>query len=71
MFLRLREEVDDIIGTRSEITADDLNKLRYTGCVYKETLRLWPPIPEIARQVNCEFFANGIKLPLKSWVQVY
>ena len=38
--------------------------------MYKETLRLWPPIPEIARLVKHEIKINGHKIPEDSWLQV-
>lgn len=41
VFARLREEADRVIGDR-EPTAEDVTKLDYTGCVVRETLRLYP-----------------------------
>lgn len=49
IFLRMRAEIDEVLGSRDYINNTDLNQLAYTGCVFKETLRKWPPIPEIAR----------------------
>jgi len=41
VFARVREEADRVIGDR-EPTAEDVTKLEYTGCVVRETLRLYP-----------------------------
>ncbi len=67
---RLRDEIDRVIGARTEITHDDLCQLHYTGCFYKETLRLYPPIPEIARFTRKSFKINDIEIPKNSWIQV-
>ena len=34
------------------ITADDLQKLQYLNCVFKETLRLCPSVPMIGRDLE-------------------
>ena len=38
--------------------------------MYKEVLRLWPPIPEIARLVDKEMQLNGYEIPKGAWLQV-
>ncbi len=62
--------MDQVLGSRIEMNFEDLTKLSYTGCVYKETLRLWPPIPEIARRVDQNFEVNSFDIPIDSWLQV-
>jgi cytochrome P450 len=47
-----------------------LKKLSYTDCVYKEVLRLWPPIPEIARLVDKQIQINGYDIPVGTWLMV-
>lgn len=44
----LREELQAVLGGRAPTFAD-LSKLRYTDLVVKETMRLFPPAPEIGR----------------------
>jgi cytochrome P450 len=46
---RLRQEIETVLG--SDIpTLDDLPRLPYTGRVFRETLRLYPPAWVIARE---------------------
>lgn len=67
---KLRKELDEVLGSKNDVNYEDLNKLNYTGCVYKETLRLWPPIPEIARQIDDHFSVKGYTVPKNTWLQV-
>nr|QVK45600.1 cytochrome P450 [Brachionus paranguensis] len=70
VFDKLKNEIDSVLGSKSFIDNDDLAKLAYTNCVYKETLRLWPPIPEIARISNKDLNLNGYHIPTGSWIEV-
>ncbi len=67
---RLRCEIDSVLGSKNRIDLEDLNKLNYLNCVYKETLRLWPPIPEIARLVDTDLSVEGYKVPKNTWIEV-
>eukprot|EP00057_Strongylocentrotus_purpuratus_P017310 XP_011671784.1 PREDICTED: cytochrome P450 4V2 [Strongylocentrotus purpuratus] len=50
---RLHEELDEVFGDSDRpITADDLQKLQYLNCVFKETLRLCPSVPMIGRDLE-------------------
>ena len=54
---RLRKEVDTVLGAKTDISFDDINKLEYTGAVFKEALRKWPPASEFSKF----FFFNLFK----------
>jgi len=44
-------ELDRVLGSR-EVSKDDVDKLTFLDCVFKETLRLYPPAPAIARRLQ-------------------
>ena len=55
---------------KDEIEYEDLDSLTKTGLVFRETLRMYPPLPTIPRRAinDCEF--NGFKIPRNSAVGV-
>nr|UOU03252.1 cytochrome P450 3049C1 [Brachionus rubens] len=63
VYNKLKEEIDLVMGSKTELDYDDISRLEYTGCVFKETLRLWPPAPEILRVSTEEFYINDLKVP--------
>ncbi|KAL5473738.1 hypothetical protein EMCRGX_G028273 [Ephydatia muelleri] len=46
----LLSEIADVIGDRKEVTADDLNKLKYTEQVIQEVLRMYPPASMMTKE---------------------
>ncbi len=67
---RLRDELDRVLGAREQITFEQLNELKYTRAVIKESLRLWPPVPQVTRELAEPLNINGIVVPKGAWVQV-
>ena len=60
---KAREEVDRVLGERSEITYQDVNELKYCSAIFKEALRLYPPAPAISRQIKDNLNVNGCEIP--------
>ena len=70
LFQRLRDELDSVLGSRLDIHYEDLNALKYTTCVLKETLRVYPPVAVIHRKVQKGFQINDWELPEETGVIV-
>ena len=66
----MRKEVDSVLGAKPDITYDDLTRLEYTGCVFKETLRLWPPGANLHRLADEDLILNGYSIPKGTWIIV-
>nr|XP_056707270.1 cholesterol 24-hydroxylase-like [Euleptes europaea] len=63
---KLQAEVDEVIGVKRDITCEDLRKLHYLSQVFKETLRLYPPVPSTIRWTGTETIIEGIRIPANS-----
>ncbi|XP_058159614.1 cytochrome P450 4A11 isoform X2 [Dasypus novemcinctus] len=61
---RCREEIQSLLGDETSITWDHLNKLPYTTMCIKEALRIYPPVPNIGKQLSKPItFPDGRSLP--------
>ncbi|NWW59518.1 CP4B1 protein, partial [Ifrita kowaldi] len=61
---RCREEIQGILGDRDTVEWEDLGKMTYTTMCIKESLRLFPPVPAVSRQLSKPItFSDGRSLP--------
>ncbi|XP_071982848.1 cytochrome P450 4A4-like [Engystomops pustulosus] len=61
---KCREEIRDVLGDRRMVEWEDLNKLPYTTMCIKESMRLFPPVPGVARELKEPItFFDGRSLP--------
>ena len=67
---RMREELDSVLGSRSDVNYEDLAELKYTNCVFKEVLRLWPPVTAVSRVTPDDYKINEYIIPKDTWIQV-
>uniref|UniRef100_A0A8C5Q042 Cytochrome P450 4B1-like n=1 Tax=Leptobrachium leishanense TaxID=445787 RepID=A0A8C5Q042_9ANUR len=68
---RCREEIREVLGERDTLEWDDLSQIPYTTMCIKESLRLYTPVPLLARQLGKPItFCDGRSLPEGSLVSV-
>ncbi|KAM8930556.1 cytochrome P450 4B1-like [Pelodytes ibericus] len=68
---KCREEIREVLGDRHNVEWEDLGKLTYTTWCIKESMRLYTPVPMIARQLSKPItFCDGRSLPSGSVVVV-
>jgi cytochrome P450 len=60
--LRMHAEIDGVLGGRLP-TFTDVPHLAYTRAVFEETMRLYPPLPYLSRQVLQDEEFQGHKIP--------
>lgn len=71
VYARMRAEVDRVLGAGATARTpgfDDLVNLPYTLQVFKEALRLYPPVPMLVRQATQSITLGGYALPAGSVV---
>ena len=65
---KLINEIDSICGTEKELTFDNefLQRFTYLDLIVKETIRLFPAGPIVARETSDEIDICGYKIPKKT-----
>ena len=66
---QLHAELDRVLAGRPP-TLDDVGQLTYTRAVFEETVRLYPPVPLLARQALRDETIRGRRIPAGSLVMV-
>lgn len=59
---RLYEEVDQVLRGRDP-RAEDLPALEYTGMVFEEAMRLYPPVWTVSRVATVDDEVSGVRIP--------
>uniref|UniRef100_A0A8D2JIH2 Uncharacterized protein n=1 Tax=Varanus komodoensis TaxID=61221 RepID=A0A8D2JIH2_VARKO len=68
---RCREEIMEVLGDRDTIQ-HDLGKIPYTTMCVKESLRLYPPVPTVSRQLSKPItFCDGRTMPEGAIVSIH
>ncbi len=66
---RLHAEIDRVLGERPPSLAD-VGQLVYTRAIVEETMRLYPPVPVMARDALADDNFNGVRIPKGSIMMV-
>ena len=69
---KAREEIDRVLGERTEVTFQDVADLKYCTAIFKEALRLFPAAPSLNRWAPEEVDIHGVKIPKNTplWVSI-
>ena len=66
---KVQEEVRRVVGEKTNIEMNDINKMEYLTCVTKENLRLHPPVPLLVpRETTKNIEMGGYHIPAKTRV---
>lgn len=60
---KARKEISEVLGERTEITYQDISKLKYCSCIFKEALRIHTPVVIISRSPTENMVINGVTIP--------
>ncbi|XP_077541892.1 cytochrome P450 4c3-like [Haemaphysalis longicornis] len=68
----IHDELDSIFGDDKDryVTPEDLKQMKYLECVIKESQRIYPSVPVVARTCTEPFTLGGVTLPKGSVVQI-
>ncbi|XP_038072893.1 cholesterol 24-hydroxylase-like isoform X2 [Patiria miniata] len=67
---RLKTEVEAVLGDKEYLEYTDISQLTYMMQVFKEVLRLWPPVTGTMREMAGDVNVKGYKIPKGSMVMV-
>ena len=68
---KARNEVNTHWGSAEILPAEDLSSLKYLECCLKESLRLYPSVPQVMRILDTPVkLDENYTIPAKSWVHM-
>jgi cholesterol 24(S)-hydroxylase len=70
LVVKAREEIDRILGVRTNVTFQNFNELKYCSAIFKEALRLYPPAMTYERFSTEVMDVNGYEIPEKTILTV-
>ncbi|WOG90985.1 hypothetical protein DCAR_0310233 [Daucus carota subsp. sativus] len=63
---KARQEIDTVVGKNKLVEESDITNLPYLQAIVKETLRLHPPGPLVAREASKDCIVAGYHIPAKT-----
>jgi len=60
---KVRAELDRVLPGGKQVTASEIESLKYLTNVFKETLRMYPPAPAVARRIQKDEKLGNIPIP--------
>jgi len=66
----LHEEIDHVLGEGKEVTSEMLSELKYLDIVLKESLRVYPSVPFVQRELTEDVVLDGETIPAGTMVEV-
>jgi cytochrome P450 family 4 len=68
---KILEELQSVQQENEDLSINDYNKLEYLDRVIKESMRIYPPVPFIARKFSEDFIHDGITYPKDSVAHIH
>ena len=59
-----------MLGARTEINYQDIVNLKYCSCIFKEALRIYPPVVIVERIIKDDMDIEGYKIPKNTQIGV-
>ncbi|OVA04920.1 Cytochrome P450 [Macleaya cordata] len=66
IFKKAREEINSVVGKTRLVEESDLPNLPYLQAIFKEALRLHPPVPLLIRESTQDCKVGGYDIPAKT-----
>lgn len=67
---KLLDELETVIDVSRTPTVDDISKLKFTDNVFRESMRLYPPVWSIGRYVDNEYILGKYTIPSGSTIMM-